>query len=37
MIQETRRGGREIERSLPQIARVLYALGLFYSRDFPTI
>ena len=37
MRQKTRRGGGEIEWSLPQIARVLFALGLFYSRDVLTI
>ena len=29
-MQKTREGWGEIEQSLPQIARVLFALGLFY-------
>ena len=37
MIQKTRKGWGEIEQSLPQIAGVLFALGLFNSRHFPTI
>ena len=28
---------RQCHRSLPQIARVLFSLGLFYFRDVPTI
>ena len=38
MIQKTLRGGGEIERALPQIARVLYALGRsYYMRAWHTL
>ena len=37
VMQEMRGDWGEITQSLPQIARVLFALGLFYSRHVPTI
>ena len=37
MIQKTPGGWGEIVRSFPQIAQVLFAFGLYYSRDVPTM